>query len=135
MQDFTKLRVWHLAHDIALKVVEALPPGSARAVPGLRTQAVRAATSVPANIAEGCTRESRQEFLHFVQIAFGSHNELSAHLRLARDARIISPSAYALICDELEVQRRMLVSLMRTLQQRIAEAEHSRRESDRIGSE
>ena len=130
MQDYAKLRVWHLSHELALKVVESLPPGSARAVPGLRTQAVRAATSVSANIVEGCSRESRPEFLHFVQIAFGSHNELSAHLRLARDARVISATSYAQLREQLEIQRRMLVALMRTLQQRIAEAEHAQRAAD-----
>ena len=127
MQDFTRLRVWQLAHQLSLKVIEALPVGSARVVPGLRSQAVRAATSVASNIAEGCSRTGRHEFLHFVEIALGSHNELDAHLRLAHDARIISPSAYTEIQSGLVVQRRMLIALQRTVQRRIAEEQNAHR--------
>ena len=127
MHDFTKLRVWQLAGEIALKVIEALPSRTGRIVPGLRTQAIRAATSVPANIAEGCSRESRQEFLHFLEIALGSHNELDAHLRVGRGAGLISATRYSALRGDLDLQRRMLVSLARTLQRRIAEEEHTRR--------
>lgn len=127
MQDFTKLRVWQLGGEIALDVISALPARTGRLIPGLRTQAIRAATSVPANIAEGCSRESRQEFLHFVEIALGSHNELDAHLRVAAGAGIISAFRYAAIRNDLDLQRRMLISLARTLQRRIAEEEHGKR--------
>lgn len=127
MQDFKRLRVWNLAHELCLEVIEALPPGSSRAVPGLRRQAIRAATSVPANLAEGCARAGRQEFLHFVEIALASHNELDAHLRLARDARIIAPSRYSELRNRVETQRRMMIALHRTLQRRVAEEENEQR--------
>lgn len=127
MQDFTKLRVWQLGGEIALEVIAALPARTGRTIPGLRTQAIRAATSVPANIAEGCSRGSRQEFLHFVEIALGSHNELDAHLRVAASAGLISAFRYAAIRSDLDLQRRMLISLARTLQRRIAEGEHTQR--------
>jgi four helix bundle protein len=71
MQDFKKLRVWHQARLMALQVVRALPIRAARKVPGLRSQAVRAATSVGANLVEGCARATRTEFLHFTEIALG----------------------------------------------------------------
>lgn len=127
MQDFTKLRVWQLGGEIALEVIAALPARTGRVIPGLRTQAIRAATSVPANIAEGCSRESRQEFLHFVEIALGSHNELDAHLRVAGSAGVIPAARYDALRSDVDLQRRMLISLARTLQRRIAEAEHARR--------
>jgi four helix bundle protein len=134
MQDFTKLRVWQLGGEIALRVIEALPARTGRIIPGLRAQAVRAATSVPANIAEGCSRESRQEFLHFVEIALGSHNELDAHLRVAGGAGLISAVRYSSLRGDLDLQRRMLVSLARTLQRRIAEEEHARRHPGAVPS-
>ena len=129
MQDFKKLRVWQLAAEVALKVIEVLPPRASRKVPGLRSQAIRAATSVTANLAEGCSRQTRVELLRFVEIALGSHNELGAHLRLGLDAGVIAERDYTKLKGDLDLVRRMLLSLMRTLQRRAAEDENTRRET------
>lgn len=129
MQDFKKLRVWQLAAEVALKVIEVLPPRASRKVPGLRSQAIRAATSVTANLAEGCSRQTRVELLRFVEIALGSHNELDAHLRLGLDAGVIAERDYTKLKGDLDLVRRMLLSLMRTLQRRAAEDENTRRET------
>jgi four helix bundle protein len=129
MQDFKSLRVWQLARSIIGDVVQALPPTRARLIPGLRSQVIRAATSVAANIAEGCGRPTRMEFLSFLDIALASLNELEAHLLVARDARLLSASELARLGDKMIVARRMIVSLQRTIQMRIAQAESERRYS------
>jgi four helix bundle protein len=126
MQDFKKLRVWHLAHELSLKVIQALPARVAKEVPGLRRQAIRAATSVAANLAEGCARATRAEFLHFVEIALGSLNELEGHLLLARDAGVLPAGLHPQLQRDIDLVRRMLISLMLTLQRHIAREESSR---------
>ena len=117
MQDYKKLRVWHLADQIALEVIEALSHPAVRRVPGLRNQAVRASGSVAANLAEGCSRSSRAEFLRFVVIAIGSANELEAHLSLASRAGILSAEKSLQLEERLNMVRRMLISLMRAQHQ------------------
>jgi four helix bundle protein len=131
MQDFKKLRVWHLAQELSLEVIEALSERAVRRVPGLHNQAVRAANSVSANLAEGCARSSRAEFLRFVGIAIGSANELEAHLRLASRASILSAEIHTNLEERLNLVRRMLISLMRALEQQIAADEDRARQDAR----
>jgi len=121
MQDFRTLRVWHRARTLSLEVIQALPERGTRKIPGLRQQAIRAATSVVSNLAEGCSRRTRPEFLRFVEIALGSLNGLDAQLSLARDAGVLTTESCAPCERHIVVTRRMLISLSRTLQRRIAE--------------
>ncbi|HUF25345.1 MAG TPA: four helix bundle protein [Gemmatimonadaceae bacterium] len=121
MQDHRKLRVWHLAHELAQEVIATLPPRLARAVPGLRAQAIRAAISVPANLVEGCGRGSRAEFLHFVQVAIASLNELEEYLDLARGAGMLRSDAHATLEHKLVQTRKLSIGLARTLSQRLAQ--------------
>lgn len=121
MQDFKKLRAWHSARDLALEVIDALPERRARRVPGLRAQTIRAATSVSANLAEGCSRATRSEFLHFVEIALGSLGELEAHLLVGWGAAMLPDGAHYKLQLRVAIVRSMLIALQRTLQRRIAQ--------------
>ena len=52
-------------------------------------QTIRAASSVPANLAEGQGRTGRDR-LHFWRIAYASAKEVNSHLRLLEKAGAIS---------------------------------------------
>jgi four helix bundle protein len=130
MQDFKTLRVWHLARELSLGVIDALPERVGRRVPTLRSQAIRAAMSVESNLAEGSARSTRPEFLQFVQIALASLNEVEGQLSLARDARVIDRATHGDLYDRINLIRRMLIALIQTLQRRIAEDESKRRRKD-----
>lgn len=88
---------------------------------------MRAANSVSANLSEGCGRPTRAEFLRYVGIAIGSANELEGHLGLASRTKILSAEIHANLKERLNLVRRMLISLMRALEQQIAADENRAR--------
>jgi len=132
MQDFKKLRVWHAAHRLCLQVIEALPEEACNHVTGLRGQAIRAATSVEWNIAEGSKRSSRKDFLGYLDTALSSLGELEAQIITARDANVITLDTYDDLQISITVVRRMLISLMRTVQRHIADDEEAARERKKL---
>lgn len=56
----------------------------------LTSQLVRAATAVPANIAEGNARATRKDYAHFISIARGSVAEVDTLLLLAVRVQLLS---------------------------------------------
>jgi four helix bundle protein len=112
MQDFRKLRVWQLAHELALDVAGALSARACREFPGLRGQIVRAAGSVGSNIAEGCGKRSPQEFHRFLETALSSLLEMESQLLFARDASLLSAHEHHYLDQRAATLRRMLISLM-----------------------
>src|SRR3982750_3388 len=83
LRDHRDLKVWQIALDLVVessRLGELLPP---RERYGLAAQIRRAATSVPANIAEGHGRLLRGEYLHHLSIARGSLKELEIHFAVA----------------------------------------------------
>lgn len=85
MGDYRKVAVWVRAHRLTLDVYRATRQLPKEELYGLTSQLRRAASSVPANIAEGCGRNSDAELGRFLVIALGSATELDYHLLLARD--------------------------------------------------
>jgi four helix bundle protein len=115
MQDFKQLRVWHLAKDLALAVPESFTARACRSMPGLHRQTVRASASIPANIAEGCAKSSREEFRRYLEISLGSLLEVESHLEVAAGARIVSMETYSQLAAKIALLRRMLISLIKSL--------------------
>ena len=62
MQDNRKLKVWQRAHKLALNTFGTSAYFKAPEAWSLRDQTLRAAISIPSNIAEGCGRGSDPTF-------------------------------------------------------------------------
>jgi four helix bundle protein len=81
----------------------------------LTNQIRRAAVSIPANIAEGCDRDTQAEMKRFCLIAMGSANELEYQLLLAHDLKYLDEAAYNNLQLQLAEVKRMLASLIRSI--------------------
>ena len=113
MKDFRRLKTWHKGHALVLMVYEATKGFPKEELYGLTSQIRRAASSVPANIAEGCGRGSNAELGRFLQIAMGSTLELEYHLLLAKDLGYLNEAAHGRLSAELNEVERMLSTLLR----------------------
>jgi four helix bundle protein len=84
MRDYTKIETWRLADDLTVAIYERTRTFPREEVYGLTSQLRRASYSVPANIVEGSSRESKKDYLHFLYIARGSLSETQYFIHLAR---------------------------------------------------
>jgi four helix bundle protein len=112
MQDPTKLRVWHLAHELSADVVRLLPSARCRTVPALRLRIIRAAASVPANIAVGCGTRSPREFGQHLEAALASLLDLQSHMTEARREGVLPERDQEFLHGKLTSVRRMLISFI-----------------------
>jgi four helix bundle protein len=107
MKDFRDFKVWEKAHALVLACYGITKPFPREEVFGLVSQIRRAASSIPANIAEGCGRRGNAELHRFLQMAMGSASELEYHLLLARDLGYLSADHHQRLQPQVEELKRM----------------------------
>lgn len=115
MKDFRQLKVWQKAHQLTLAIYQLTASFPREEIYGLTAQMRRAAASIPANLAEGCGRNSDAELARFSSIAAGSASELEYHLLLARDLNLIQLNDYPLLAEQIVEIKRMLTVFVQKL--------------------
>ena len=89
---YRDLNVWQKAMEAAKEVYRLAPLLPREETYGMRSQLTRAAVSIPANIAEGWTRESGKEKAQFLAVAQGSLAETETLLTLCEEIGWFPPS-------------------------------------------
>lgn len=117
MQNYKDLKVWEKAHAFTLKVYECTKLFPREEIYSLTNQMRRASSSVPANIAEGCGKQSNLQFAHFLNIALASANESEYFLILSKDLSYLNEQDYEtlyLLINEIKAMLISLISKVRT---------------------
>jgi four helix bundle protein len=94
VRDYTKIRAWQLADELALLTYRATKEFPKSEVWGLTSQMRRAAVSVPANLVEGAARRNRNEYLQFLYIAISSLTELNYYIRFTKELGYLNTPKY-----------------------------------------
>ena len=121
VKTFRDLRVWQSAMDLAVgayDLTKALPKSETY---GLSSQIQRAAVSVPANIAEGHTRRTLREYLHFLSIARSSLSEVQPYLELVPRAGYSTPDRIRPMLELAQSINRQLLAPRDSLSKRLQE--------------
>ncbi|MFP8488345.1 four helix bundle protein [Gracilimonas sp. Q87] len=113
MKNFKNLIVWQRSMELATEIRQVVYKLPKYEQFTYRDQIIRSSISIPSNLAEGSSRESRKDFKRFLRISLGSSFELETQLLLLRQDKIIEPSdlTKALVCND-EVQK-MIHTLLR----------------------
>ena len=109
--NFEKLETWQVARQLVLKVYKLLRKFPSEERFALCDQIRRAVISVPSNIAEGNSRTSVKDQIHFLEIAFGSLSELYCQLQLAVDLGYITDDDLKSVKTELFSSARLITGL------------------------
>jgi four helix bundle protein len=123
LRDFHNLKVWTKAHELVLALYQVTAEFPQAEIYGLTSQLRRSGISIPANIAEGCGRETEAEFARFLHMAMGSASETQYHLLLARALKFLKASDYEKLEAQVSEVKRMLTSLIQKLTTRFAKAD------------
>lgn len=116
---YKELVVWKKSVTLATliyKITEKYPRDE---IFGLSSQMRRASISISSNIAEGRTRGSRLEFIHFLNIAHGSCAELESQLFISNELKIVSQIDFKSASDTINELMKMLgvmISKLRKLE-------------------
>ena len=116
MRDYTKIEAWRLADDLTVAVYEQTRSFPKEEIYGLTSQLRRASYSVPANIVEGSSRDSKKDYLHFLYIARGSLAETQYFVHLARRLTYLSSEQAGALHSQTKVAFGCLHGLIKAVE-------------------
>jgi four helix bundle protein len=113
------LQVWQKAIELVVECYEVSRQFPEAERFSLTSQVRRAASSIPANIAEGRGRGTTKNFLNFLAITNGSLAELDTHLELAVRLQFISRESKHSLQLRMDEVGRMLTGLRQSLRRKL----------------
>ena len=117
---YRQLKVWQKAHRLVLEIYKITKILPKHELFGITSQIRRASASVPANIAEGYTRQHLKEYCQALNVAKASHAEVEYYLELSYDLNYISNEKYKELMEKHKEVGRLLYGLIKSLRKKIS---------------
>jgi four helix bundle protein len=114
IRTFTDLDAWKEGHKIVLMVYKITGNFPKEEVFGLTSQVRRCSISITSNIAEGFSRQSYKDKVHFYSIAMGSLTELQSQIITAKDIGFTTDEEFQKIMDQSVVVHKILSGLIKS---------------------
>lgn len=106
IQRFEDIIAWRKSHQLVLNIYEITKNFPREEAYALTQQMRRCSISVPANIAEGFKRRTKNDSLHFYNISEASLEELKYYLILSKDLKYINEGKFnSIYCFIEEVSK------------------------------
>ena len=118
INSYRDLQVWQDGMTLAAlcyRLAKKLPREELFA---MSSQIRRAASAIPANIAEGYGRESTQSFIQYLRVAQGSLKELETHLLLSERVGLLEGRHVGAAMEQCDTLGKKLRAFIRSLQRR-----------------
>lgn len=115
MQNYKTLIVWRKSHEFTKMICEITNHFPRTEIFSLTAQIKRSAISIPANIAEGCGRMTKNEMAHYLNISLGSANETEYYLILAKDLNYIPLEKQIILLNLINEIKAMLIILIKKI--------------------
>ena len=112
---FRQLTVYQQSRLLVKEIYILLNKYPAKEKYALCDQLRRAVVSVPSNIAEGMSRRSIKEQIHFIEIAYGSLMEVLCQMEISQDLGYISKEEFLTIEKSIETIAKLLSGLRKSL--------------------
>jgi four helix bundle protein len=114
ISSFTGLNAWKEGHKLVLVVYKLTKKFPKEEMFGLIIQLRRAAVSITSNIAEGFSRQSYKDKVHFYTMALGSLTELQNQLLISRDLKYIILDDFKSVAEQTVVASKILNGLIKS---------------------
>lgn len=111
---YKKLIAWQVADKLAWEIYQLTDKFPKDETYGVTSQLRRSALSVPLNIVEGYSRNSKNEFRQFLRIALGSLAETAYLVEFASKRKYITSNDYENLKSIKEECGRILWKLMKS---------------------
>jgi four helix bundle protein len=115
MKNFKKLKIWQKGMELVMltyKLEDQLPKEEKY---GLRSQMTSAVISISSNIAEGSSRNSKKDYLRFLEYSLGSAYELETQVTAIDMLNYGEKELRELILAGIDEEQKMLQSFITTV--------------------
>ena len=107
--NFKKLEIWKRSRILVKEIYLITKNFPKEELYGLTSQIRRASVSIPSNIAEGVSRSTDAQIVHFLDISIASSCEVETQLYLSYDLGYVSEVDLNRLTDEISQIRRMTI--------------------------